>query len=119
MCESAILHTCRDLAAGFENKVPVLFLDLQDDLLTPCEDDPEGAVTTGSLFGEKAETMINLPIFNTNQQGVSGVCVCVCASLPLSALSRPCMQTPLVRLGRSPANGCEHPKMHRICTCHS
>ena len=53
---------CRQLPAGFETKVPVLFLDLNDDLLTPCDDDPEGAVATGLLHGEKPETMINLPI---------------------------------------------------------
>lgn len=53
---------------GFETAVPVLFLDLHDDLLTPCEDDPEAAVTTGLLFGEKAETMIDLPMISTDQQ---------------------------------------------------
>lgn len=61
---------CRDLPPGFEDKVPVLFLDLLDDLLTPSEDDPEAAVTTGILFGEKPETMIELPIINSNEQGV-------------------------------------------------
>lgn len=62
---------CRDLPSGFESGVPVLFLDLLDDLLTPCEEDPEAAVTTGVLFGEKPDTMIKLPIISSDQQGVS------------------------------------------------
>lgn len=66
-----ILCVHRDLASGVESKVPVLFLDLQDDRLTPCEDDPEGAVTTGELFAEKPDTMIELPIINSDQEGVS------------------------------------------------
>ena len=53
--------------------MPVLFLDLQDDLVTPSEEDPEAAVTTGMLFGEKPETMIDLPIISSDQQGVSSV----------------------------------------------
>lgn len=65
------MHMYRNLPAGFENRVPVLFLDLHDDLVTPCEDDPEAAVTTGSLFGEKPETMINLPIISVEESGVS------------------------------------------------
>ena len=40
----------------------MLFLDLNDDLLTPCDDDPEGAVATGKLHGEKPDTMIDLPV---------------------------------------------------------
>jgi hypothetical protein len=51
--------------------VPVLFLDLLDDLVTPSEDDPEEAIKTGKLFGEKPETMIKLPIITANQEGVS------------------------------------------------
>jgi len=51
------------LAPGMEEHVPVLFLDLNDDLLTPCDDDPLSAVRTGELFGEKEATMIRLPIF--------------------------------------------------------
>ena len=54
---------------GFEAKVPVLFLDLNDDLLTPCDDDPEGAVATGLLHGEEPETMINLPFITRDITG--------------------------------------------------
>ena len=48
--------------------MPVLFLDLLDDLLTPFEEDPEAAVSTGLLFGEKPETMINLPLISSEQK---------------------------------------------------
>lgn len=61
------MFCCRQLAPGFESKVPVLFLDLNDDLLTPCDDDPEGAVATGKLHGEKTETMINLPMITREE----------------------------------------------------
>ncbi len=46
------------MVPGFESRVPVLYLDLNDDLLTPCDEDPVGAVSTGPLFGEKEESMI-------------------------------------------------------------
>ena len=58
----------------------VLFLDLNDDLLTPCEDDPLSAVRTGELFGEKETTMVKLPIFRKDDSQVSPnlIFVCVC-----------------------------------------
>ena len=75
------------LTPGFESRVPVLFLDLNDDLLTPSDDDPVGAVSTGPLFGEKEEAMMELPIIKRDDHAVSqpapsthtgsdGVCVC-------------------------------------------
>ena len=63
----------RQLSPGFESKVPVLFLDLNDDLLTPCDDDPEGACATGKLHGEKSETMIDLPVITREGHVVRGV----------------------------------------------
>ena len=54
-----------------ESSFPVLFLDMNDDLLTPSDDDPVGAVTTGSLFGEKPETMKELPIIKREEHAVS------------------------------------------------
>ena len=53
--------------------MPVLFLDLNDDLLTPCDDDPEGACATGKLHGEKPETMMDLPIITREEHIVRGV----------------------------------------------
>lgn len=64
-------HLCRQLTPGFESKVPVLFLDLNDDLLTPCDDNPESAVATGKLFAEKEETMMNMPIITKEEHMVS------------------------------------------------
>ena len=66
-----------------EEHVPVLFLDLNDDLLTPCDDDPLSAVRTGELFAEKEATMIRLPIFKRDETQVSpnvyiGNLLCVC-----------------------------------------
>ena len=61
----------RQLAPGMEDHVPVLFLDLNDDLLTPCDDDPVCAVRTGKLFAEKEETMIELPIIKRDNTQVS------------------------------------------------
>ena len=61
----------------------MLFLDLNDDLLTPCDDDPEGAVATGKLHGEKPETMIDLPIITREEHMVGGV-YCLVLTLPLS-----------------------------------
>ena len=58
-----------------EEHVPVLFLDLNDDLLTPCDDDPVCAVRTGELFAEKEDTMIELPIIKRDDTQVSP-CVC-------------------------------------------
>ena len=55
----------------FESRVPVLFLDLSDDLFAPSDDDPVGAVSTGPLFGEKEESMINLPIIKQDNHPVS------------------------------------------------
>ena len=66
----------RQLSPGMEEHVPVLFLDLNDDLLTPCDDDPVCAVRTGELFAEKEETMIELPIIKRDDTQV-GPCVCV------------------------------------------
>ena len=63
-----------------EEHVPVLFLDLNDDLSTPCDDDPVSAVRTGKLFAEKEDTMIELPIIKRDDTQVSPrvyVCVCV------------------------------------------
>ena len=60
-----------------ESHVPVLFLDLNDDLLTPCDDDPVAAVTTGTLFGEKPETMIEIPIIKKEEREVSEATVCI------------------------------------------
>ena len=57
-----VSYFTRQLSPGFEAKVPVLFLDLNDDLLTPCDDDPEGACAAGKLHGEKTESMIDLLI---------------------------------------------------------
>ena len=75
-------HPHRQLAPGMEEHVVVLFLDLNDDLLTPCDDDPLSAVRTGELFGEKETTMMKLPIFRKDDSQVSPnlifVCVCVC-----------------------------------------
>ena len=51
-----------------EEKVPTLFLDLNDDLLTPNVDDPVGAVSTGVLLGEKEEKMIDLKILKQERQ---------------------------------------------------
>ena len=53
-----------------EEHDPVLFLDLNDDLLIPCDDDPVAAVTTGMLFGEKEESMIKLPIIKSEDKEV-------------------------------------------------
>ena len=63
-----------------EEHVPVLFLDLNDDLSTPCDDDPVCAVRTGELFAEKEDTMIELPIIKRDDTQVSPrVCVlCRC-----------------------------------------
>ena len=81
----------RQLVPGFEAKVPVLFLDLNDDLLTPSDDDPEGAVVTGKLHGEKPETMIDLPIITKEEHIVRQrrLCLELCLTLSLSlSLSR-------------------------------
>ena len=61
--------------------MPVLFLDLNDDLLTPCDDDPVSAVATGCLHGEKDETMINLPIIKKEEHVV---CECECEYVSVS-----------------------------------
>ncbi len=66
------------LVPGFESRVPVLFLDLNDDLLTPCDDDPVGAVSTGPLFGEKEESMIDLPIIKKDEHTVRCHLLVVC-----------------------------------------
>ena len=46
-----------------------------DDQLTPNDEDPVAAVTTGSLLGEKDERMIELKILKSEPHEV---CVCVC-----------------------------------------
>ena len=53
-----------------DRQVPVLFLDLNDDLLTPSDNNPVEAVSTGPLFGEK-EDMIDLPIIKRDEHTVS------------------------------------------------
>ena len=78
---------CRLLTPGFESKVPVLFLDLNEDLLTPCDDDPEGACVTGKLPGEKPETMIDLPIITREEHGVRRISLPCVNFTPLSLLS--------------------------------
>ena len=65
-----VSYFTRQLSPGFEAKVPVLFLDLNDDLLTPCDDDPEGACAAGKLHGEKPESMIDLPIITREGHAV-------------------------------------------------
>ena len=75
------MYLHRLLAPGMEEHVPVLFLDLNDDLSTPCDDNPVSAVRTGELFAEKEDTMIELPIIKRDDTQVSPrvyVCVCVC-----------------------------------------
>ena len=43
-----------------------------DDMLTPCNDeDPEAAISTAPLFGEKDDSMINLPLVKNNETMVS------------------------------------------------
>ena len=70
------MYLHRQLVPGMEEHVPVLFLDLNDDLLTPCDDDPVCAVRTGELFAEKEDTMIELPIIKRDDTQVSPrVCV--------------------------------------------
>ena len=56
-----------------EANVPVLFLDLNDDLLTPCDDDPVAAVTMGTVFGEEPETMMEVPIIKKEEREVCWV----------------------------------------------
>ena len=56
----------RNLPAGFEQFIPVLFLDLTDELV-PVDEDTEGTVEAGELFGEKPDTMINLPVINSEK----------------------------------------------------
>ena len=75
------------LVPGFESRVPVLFIDLNDDLLTPCDDDPVESVSTGPLFGEKEETMIDLPIIKKDEHVV---CVCVCVYLSVDNFISSC-----------------------------
>ena len=68
----------------------MLFLDLHDDLLTPCEDaDPGSAVMTGSLHGEKPDTMIKLPIISSDQQvrGCEWVWSCSCGDVRVCVCS--------------------------------
>eukprot|EP00731_Ephydatia_muelleri_P010946 Em0005g1532a len=64
---------------GKELRAPVLFLDLNDDLETPCDDDPLKAVKTGELMGEKEETMMDLPLIKDAKKEEKG-CVKVQAS---------------------------------------
>ena len=62
---------------GKEMRAPVLFLDLNDDLETPCDDDPLMAVKTGELIGEREETMMDLPLIKDAKKEEK-VCMCVC-----------------------------------------
>ena len=52
-----------------EPRVSTLFLDLNDDF-TPSDDDPTMALTTGELFGEKKEEMIELPLIEREDHTV-------------------------------------------------
>ena len=61
----------RRLAPGMELHVPVLFLDVADDILASSEE--ETKLSTGELFGEKAESMIQLPIIRKDSGKVRGV----------------------------------------------
>ena len=84
----------RQLAPGMEEHVPVLFLDLNDDLLTPCDDDPVCAVRTGELFAEKEETMIELPIIKRDDTQVGPVCaLSTCVYTDMSVHYSVCMGT--------------------------
>ena len=84
----------RQLAPGMEEHVPVLFLDLNDDLLTPCDDDPVCAVRTGELFAEKEETMIELPIIKRDDTQVGPVCaLSTCVYPDISVHYSVCMGT--------------------------
>ena len=43
-----------------------------DDMLTPCDDeDPEAAISTAPLFGEKDDSMINLMLVKNHETMVS------------------------------------------------
>ena len=43
-----------------------------DDMLTSCDDeDPEAAILTAPLFGEKDDSMINLMLVKNNEMMVS------------------------------------------------
>lgn len=57
---------------GKELRAPVLFLDLNDDLETPCDDDPMKAVKTGELIGEREETMMELPLIKDTKKDEKG-----------------------------------------------
>ncbi len=55
-----------------EAHVPTLFLDLLGDLSSSVDSDSVVATPSGCLFGEKEESMIDLPIINTEKVGVVG-----------------------------------------------
>ena len=52
-----------------------------DDQLTPNDEDPVAAVTTGSLFGEKDEQMIELKILTSEPHEVCVWGACVASSM--------------------------------------
>ena len=75
------------LRPGLEGRVPVVFLDLNNDE----EDEGEGlfsdvTTVTGELFGEKPETMMRLPILQRDEYQV-----CVCLSVHLSVRLSVCL----------------------------
>ena len=55
------------LRPGMEVRVPVVFLDLNND---DEEEDVVGEMVTGELFGEKPETMMRLPILQHDEYQV-------------------------------------------------
>lgn len=65
-----------ELGSGMESRVPVVFLDLNNEEDEEEEELMSGEVLSGELFGEKPESMIALPILSREEYQVS-VCVCV------------------------------------------
>ena len=65
---SCVVFNHRNLDPSFESRVPVLFMDYDDDLSTPSDEDVR---TTGALFGEKEDTMIDMPIISHEESKVS------------------------------------------------
>ena len=55
------------LRPGMEVRVPVVFLDLNND---DDEEDVAGEMVTGELFGEKPEAMMRLPILQHEEYQV-------------------------------------------------
>ena len=49
----------------------VYYMHILDDMLTACDDeDPEAAIATASLLGEKDDSMINLVLIKNNEATV-------------------------------------------------